>query len=328
MKWLTILTCCAVFLLAGCTATPTATHSPVPVETVPTEAPTEVPTEAPEQNSPGDQAMLIKLVRTINLSFIPHDIAVAPDGNIYAIELGTARVHKLDGEGNVLVSWGEAGRGEGQFAFVPPPDGPPLDGGFVVVGNNGNVYISDSYNNRVQVFDSEGNFLAIWKGYGDENTPFNNPGPISVDGQGMIYVADFSGAHQFDAEGNYMQSLRAAGEIAFDNQGNLFTVVAFENIAMKIPASGGEPVVWGSQGMEDGQFITPMWVVSVNDTVYIADHSGRIQAFDGNGKFLGVWADPANGDGPLTAPSALSLDAAGDLYVASKDRPVIYVLRP
>lgn len=324
MKWLTILISFAVFLLAGCKAKPVATHLSVPEETDPTETPPEVP----EQNTPGDQAMFLNLVRTINLSFIPHDIAVGPDGNIYAIELGSAKVHKIDGDGKVLVSWGEAGSGEGQFAFTPPPDGPPLDGGFVVVGNNGNVYVSDSYNNRVQVFASDGNLLAIWEGYGNENTPFNNPGPISVNNQGMIFVADFSGAYQFDADGNYIQSLHAAGEIAFDSQGNLFTVVAFKNIAMKIPATGGEPTIWGEEGKENGQFITPMWVVTVGEKVYISDHSGRIQQFDGEGNFIGVWSDPENGDGPLTGPSALSLDMLGKLYVASKDRPAIYVLQP
>ncbi|GAB4577598.1 MAG: SBBP repeat-containing protein [Anaerolineales bacterium] len=326
MKLFTTFFCALmVVYLAGCAiASPTATSTPTPQVASPTEPPTEVAA----QNQPEDQLPLFELVQTISLPFIPHDIAVSPDGKLFAIELGASRVHKLDGTGNVLASWGEAGSEAGQFAFAPPPDGPPLDGGFVVVGANGNVYVSDSYNNRVQVFDANGKFLAMWEGYGDENTPFNNPGPISADAQGMIYVADFEGAHQFDRDGNYIRTLRAAGEIAFDSQGNLFTVVAFENIAMKIPPTGGEPLVWGSQGTENGQFLTPMWVVAVSDTVYISDHSGRIQQFDSEGNFLGVWSDPANGDAPLTAPNALALDAAGQLYVASKDRRTVYILQP
>lgn len=267
--------------------------------------------------------------RSIQLPFIPHDIAAAVDGSLYAVELGAPIVHKLDSEGNPLASWGGAGSEASQFAFDPPPDGPPLDGGFLVVGPNGNVYVSDSYNHRVQVFDSEGDFLAIWERYGPEDTPFDSLGPISADDQGNIYVADFSGVHQFDAEGVYLQTLQAAGEVAIDSQGNLYTTVAFEGIALKLPAGGGEPQIWGSAGMENGQFETPMWVVvGPDDTVYIADHSGRVQQFDSQGNFMAVWSDPSNGDGPLTGPAPLAQDTEGNIYVAAKDRTTVYVLRP
>lgn len=270
----------------------------------------------------------IQLVRTVELPFIPHDIAVDADGNIFAVELGAPRIHKLDSQGKVLTSWGEAGTQSGQFAFNPPPDGPPLDGGFIVVGSNGNVYITDSYNNRIQVFDSEGKFLSMWESFGPENKPFNNPGPISADAQGNIYVADFQGAHIFDADGNYKETISAAGEIGFDSKGNLFTVVAFEGIALKIPPGGGEPLILGTAGTENGQFTTPMWVeVGQDDTVYISDHSGRVQLFDANGKFLTVWSDPGNGDAPLAGPSPLSQDPDGNIYVATKDRKTVYVLK-
>lgn len=267
--------------------------------------------------------------RSIELPFIPHDIALAVDGSIYAVELGSPMVHKLDPEGNELASWGGAGSEAGQFAFDPPPDAPPLDGGFLVVGADGNLYVSDSYNNRVQIFDSEGNFLTMWESLGPDGAPFDSTGPISADGQGHIYVADFSGVHQFDPQGNYVQTLAAAGEVALDSQGNLFTVVAFEGFALKLPAGGGEPQVWGSAGMENGQFETPMWIVTgPDDTVYIADHSGRVQQFDSQGNFMAVWSDPSNGDGPLTGPSPLAQDDEGNIYVAAKDRPTVYILRP
>lgn len=266
-------------------------------------------------------------MRAIELPFVPHDIAVDATGNMYAVELGAPMVHRLDDEGNVLASWGGAGREAGQFAFDPPPDAPPMDGGFVVVGTGGKVYVSDSYNNRVQAFDPQGNFVNMWDSYGPDGTPLNNPGPISVDGAGNIYVADLGGVHQFDGDGSYVRTLSAAGEVALDSQGSLFTVVAFENLAMKIPAGGGEPLIWGSEGMEDGQFTTPMWVVAgLDDTVYIADHSGRVQQFNSDGNLLGVWSDPGNGDAPLAAPSSLSMDTQGNLYVAPKDRTTVYVL--
>jgi hypothetical protein len=44
------------------------------------------------------------MIRTIELPFIPHDIAVAVDGSLYAVELGAPRVHKLDGDGKMIQS--------------------------------------------------------------------------------------------------------------------------------------------------------------------------------------------------------------------------------
>ena len=327
-------------IFTGCASQPEAadpTPAPTPEPTdmpAPTGAP--APTGMPEPTdipapteAPAPETAAYELVRTIELPFIPHDIALAPDGSLYAVELGAPMVHHFDREGNLLASWGGAGDGEGQFAFDPPPDGPPLDGGFVVVAPDGRVFVSDSYNNRVQVFDASGAFLEMWTSYGPDNAPFMNPGPISVDVEGNIYVSDFGGTHQFDASGNYIQSLQSAGELAIDGQGNVFTVVAFQNIAMKIPAGGGEPVVWGGEGVEDGLFITPMWVVlGPDDVVYIADHSGRLQAFDAEGNFLSAWSDPGNGDGPLAAPGALAIDSDGQIFVAPKDRSTVYVLRP
>lgn len=323
MKRIWFLLLMGVWLTACTMSTPEApaAHSSEPPDT--TEAAPAVTEEAESMDTS------IQVVRTIELPFIPHDIAVDANGNIFAVELGAPKVHKLDGNGNILASWGEAGAEPGQFAFDPPPDGPPLDGGFLVVGASGNVYVTDSYNNRVQVFDSNGTFLKIWDGFGAENKPFNNPGPISADSQGNIYVADFQGGHKFDAEGNYIETISAAGEIAFDSNGNLFTTVAFEGIALKIPAGGGEPVILGGKGTEDGQFMTPMWVeVGTDDTVYISDHSGRVQLFNADGSFMTVWSDLGNGDSPLTGPSPLSQDSEGNIYVATKDRNTVYVLQP
>lgn len=311
-------------LLAGC-ARPQVEPSTVPSGTdSENSAAGTVPTKEAESMTSS-----VQILRTIELPFIPHDIAVDADGNIFAVELGAPRVHKLDSQGKPLTSWGEAGTQAGQFAFDPPPDAPPLDGGFLVVGDNGNVYITDSYNNRVQVFDSEGNFLEIWESFGPDGTPFNNPGPISADDQGNIYVADFQGGHIFDADGNYVETISAAGEVAFDSNGNLFTVVAFEGIALKVPADGGEPAILGNAGTEDGQFTTPMWVeVGGDDTVYISDHSGRVQLFNPDGKLITVWSDPGNGDAPLMGPSPLSQDSEGNIYVATKDRKTVYVVKP
>ncbi|MCH7785955.1 MAG: hypothetical protein IIC22_00445 [Chloroflexi bacterium] len=64
----------------------------------------------------------------------------------------------------------------------------------IAVNGAGNVYVADRWNGRVQVFDSNGNFLAKWDLLGEGESQFVNPfaGPmgIAVDESGKVYVID------------------------------------------------------------------------------------------------------------------------------------------
>jgi DNA-binding beta-propeller fold protein YncE len=203
-----------------------------------------------------------------------------------------------------------------------------MDGGFVTVDEAGNVYVSDSWNNRVQKFDAEGNFLAAWSTAGAEDAPLNVPGPISIDAQGRLHVADFSGVYQYDLDGNYLATLAAAGEAAVDREGNLFMPLAFQNIVFRMDGNGEVVGQWGGQGRGDGQFDFPMLlVVDSQDRVYISDQSGRIQRFDSEGAFQGKWTPESAGGAAAALLLAMTIDGDDNLYVAAKDRATVYVLR-
>lgn len=84
----------------------------------------------------------------------PTDIVVASDGSFYVSDgYGNSRVIKFSSEGNYLFEWGKKGSGEGEFDI---PHGVDLD-------ENGNIYVADRENKRVQVFDSAGKFIRQWK---------------------------------------------------------------------------------------------------------------------------------------------------------------------
>ena len=95
----------------------------------------------------------------------PADIAVDPNpdpvtgerGSVYIADgYGNHRIVVFDREGNYLRQWGSAGSGEGQF--VEGGGGHPH---CVVLGNDGLVYAFDRGQNRIQVFDREGNLRRI-----------------------------------------------------------------------------------------------------------------------------------------------------------------------
>ena len=54
----------------------------------------------------------------------------------------------------------------------------------------GNIYVVDTNNNRIQKFDSDGNFINTWGNSGYAKGQFNRPFGIAADQAGNIYVAD------------------------------------------------------------------------------------------------------------------------------------------
>jgi sugar lactone lactonase YvrE len=60
----------------------------------------------------------------------------------------------------------------------------------VAVDADGNLYVTDVYNNRVEVFDAEGNFIRQWGKAGDRPGTFSRPKGIAIDSDGHVWVAD------------------------------------------------------------------------------------------------------------------------------------------
>lgn len=60
----------------------------------------------------------------------------------------------------------------------------------VAVDRDGNVYVADTFNNRVQIFDPDGGFISAFGKNGDGPADFERPKGIAVDGDGHIWVAD------------------------------------------------------------------------------------------------------------------------------------------
>jgi DNA-binding beta-propeller fold protein YncE len=60
----------------------------------------------------------------------------------------------------------------------------------VAVDADGNVFVTDTFNNRVQVFDADGNFIRTFGKAGDAPGYFTRPKGIAIDADGHVWVAD------------------------------------------------------------------------------------------------------------------------------------------
>src|SRR6185503_8065381 len=89
------------------------------------------------------------------LLFEPADIAFGPGGDVYVVQghgRGDGRVLRFDKSGKLLKSWGGKGSAPGQF-----------DQPHSILVRQGQVYVADRENRRVQIFDTDGQFIKSWK---------------------------------------------------------------------------------------------------------------------------------------------------------------------
>jgi DNA-binding beta-propeller fold protein YncE len=114
----------------------------------------------------------------------PTGVAIAANGDIFVADghapnkSRSARVVKYTPSGRFIKSWGRMGTEPGNFR--EPHD-------IFVGGSKGYVYVADRLNNRVQLFDQDGGFIAAW-------TQFGQPSSVYVDTHDNLYVgADFGG---------------------------------------------------------------------------------------------------------------------------------------
>lgn len=114
----------------------------------------------------------------------PLSLAIDKSDNVYVVDARNNRIQKFTKDGTFITKWGSKGSGNGQFAFDYN------NFGGIAVDDSNNVFVVDGAANRVQKFDSNGNYLTQFGTYGTGNGQFFSAMGIGVDHSGNIYVHD------------------------------------------------------------------------------------------------------------------------------------------
>jgi len=224
--------------------------------------------------------------------------------------------------GRVDTIWGRRGISAGRFQ---KPRALAIDA-------SGNHYIVDM-TARVQVFDSEGKFLASWQTPEFEN---GKPSGLSFDNDGNLLVAD---THYFrmlvySPDGELLPERtiggthgQGPGEFGFvtdgvqDSQGNYYIAEygEFDRI-QKFTADGEFLFEWGGHGNEPGKFRRPQnLAIDQHDHLWVVDACNhRVQVFDATGSeptLVRIWGEHGSAVGYLEYPYDLVLDGQGHVYV-------------
>lgn len=138
-----------------------------------------------------------------------HTIRVDREGFIWTVDSRGHQVKRLRADGSVVLALGRYDvKGEGPDTFNEPTD--------VAVGPNGDIFITDGYQNqRVVKFDRQGRFLTAWGSKGSGPGQFRLPHTIVQDSRGRLLVGDRCGLAAtgctdnriqiFDTEGRFLE---------------------------------------------------------------------------------------------------------------------------
>jgi hypothetical protein len=292
-----------------------------------------------KRDAQGNWTMIATAGTALGQVLLPSALAVDAAGSLYVADNGddgqgsNGRIQKRDAQGNssVLATYGS---GLGQVTGVSA----------LAVDAAGNLYVADYVSNRIQERDARGIWSLIATG---GLGPVKFPKALAVDTAGNLYVADGPGPEspvlriqKRDAQGNWSAiatygnvpgqgngitalAADAAGElyvadINYDSQGNYGRVQKRDAQGhWSLIAPGGDAL---------GQVDTPTALaVDAAGSLYVADNGrdsqgndGRVQKRDAQGHWS-VLATYGSGLGQVDTvdtPTALAVDAAGNLYVA------------
>jgi DNA-binding beta-propeller fold protein YncE len=210
---------------------------------------------------------------------LPHGLRVDAEDNIWATDIGSHIVVKMNPKGRIQMVLGVKGNsGEWHPAghlrcFNEPND--------VAFGADGEVYISQGHGkgeSRVLKFDAEGNFLKTWGGHGAAAGQFNVPHSIVTDATGLLYVADRSNQRiqVFDAEGAWLRESKHPGTpcglcLCRDRK-HLMMAHGHTGKIMKLDLNGNVLAASGGQGKRphcygEAHFLA----LDRNENIYVAD---------------------------------------------------------
>lgn len=228
------------------------------------------------------------------------------------------------------LEWGSSGSGQGDF---DNPFG-------ITTDSNGNVYVTDTDNFRVQVFNANGNFSDEWGQQGNENEQFQMPLGIAFgqdgDGNNRLYVTD----PDQSSDGRKLRKFRVNGT----HEGNLGVSDFDQPVGVAVDGDNNIWVVDTNSVFlfdEDGNLVTswePDGTGSLNDPagiaifeednqsfVYVADtDNDRVVKFEyvnnsADGlEFVDAAGSSGSGNDRFNGPTGIVADECGNLWVADR----------
>ena len=292
------------------------------------------------------------------------NLALDAAGNLFVADIGNSRIREI-GTNGIIATMAGRELNDGDFASnatINSPNGIACD-------SAGNLYIADSYNNRIRKVDTNGiittvagNGVSSFSGDGTAATDasLNQPYDIALDVEGNLFIADSynqrvrkvdtngiissvagTGLRGFSGDGGLAINAKLFQPygVAVDKHGSFLIADAFNNRIRGVGTDGIISTVAGSGsfgfsgdgGAATNAAIAYPWAVALDaaGNLFISDFfNRRIRQVDTNGitsTVAGNGSYSYSGDGGLatnasiSSPRALGLDSSGNILIADSN---------
>jgi tripartite motif-containing protein 71 len=270
----------------------------------------------------------------------PQDVTVSPDGKqVFVVDTYNHRVQKFNPAGDPVKVWGFRGSDVAGGNAMNYPRGITFSKGEVFVMNSregdvkvysnngvykrsllewgreegqtnlargvhvdgtGRIYVADSNNRRIQVFNAAGSLL--W------TAPCGGPPPPPPS------MSLFAGCTGVDTDG----------------QGNVYAAAPTEHTVYKYSPTGALLQKIGSLGSGNGQLRAPYDVAIWKGKLYVTESNNRrVSVFNFRGGYQGRFGSRGEGDGQFEQPRGIDIDNNGKAYVVDGllERVSVFQLR-
>ena len=257
-------------------------------------------------------------------------VAVSPvDGTVWVADSWSDRFQKFASDGTFIGAWGH--RGSTAPYGVDYPRG-------IGVDPNGNVWVADTRDYVIRIYDSNGNYLTSI-GTGNDTSSlggFAAPDYVAFYG-GFAYIADYwSCTMTVWSDPSNPATTAPTPErqingcnfgVAVDPAtGNTYIVDQGRQQIREYNSSGSFITQWGNYGTGNGQFESPWGIDVINGYVYVTDTKrNNVQAFTLSGQYAGQWGGTGAGAFQFNQPTGISHDSSGNIYVASANQGRVQV---
>ncbi len=297
----------------------------------------------------------------------PNAVAVDCDGNVFVADYKNNRVRKISTGGVISTVAGngtaQSFSGDGGPATSAAIWGPAA----VAVDGSGNLFISDSVNQRIRKVSTSGTITTVAgngnSGFSGDGGPatkaaLENPDGLAVDSSGDLYIADtfngrvrkvsangiittVAGGGRSCCGGGLATSafLGAAEAIAVDGSGNLFIADSLEHTVYKVDAAGIMTTVGGPISGPNAI------AVDSSGNVFVAEDRGdKVWKISADGSMIPIAGNGSpgfSGDGGFATSAQLNLpfivglhkfglavDPVGKIFIADSGNNAVRLLTP
>ena len=275
----------------------------------------------------------------------PIDVTVDDDGNVYVAQEGSAQITVFNDAGDPINTFGEAGFTyiDGSFlghdvtlGILQRPNG-------LAVDHRGNIYVADTWNYRVQVFDPDGIPQTAWGTRGEYGSnaltePEDGlwgPRDVLVSPSRQVFVSDTGNKRirVYDSEGTFIRDIGKGGSgngelnepagLALHSDGRLFIADTWNRRVTVFQVDGTFEYTFSVRGWYNDQGNRPyLGLDEDRDLIYITDpDAGRVLVYNMLGECQGSFGQAASGGSAsgrheFLVAAGVAVDAEGQVYIA------------